>query len=428
MKAKSVFQIKAVLRDTKPPVWRRVLVPSTITLGELHEVMQAAFGWWNCHLHEWEVNGVEYGIADVDFEDWKDEPVNDERKVRLADVAGEGTKLAYWYDFGDDWRHQLVVEKILSAKADVSYPQIVAGRRACPPEDVGGTWGYENFLRAIGDPDDEEHDELLEWVGGSFDPTDAKLDGFHDRLAEQAAARTHVASIGGGLAESPCACGPHPLGVRAAVGPSAWSGGGLVWDVGGGECGVEGLEVGGDDDLAILLLGVLAVAAAPALGADVADHFDLGAVGELVLGDQRLGAEGLDLDILWTPQIRVVAGGDGEQRDRLLVVCCRLDDVGLAGQGSDQLDGVHGMASWEVVVGCYAEPIAVGRARRRRPHPTNRRAEGWPTRRASSERGSKAQQQPRRPHKGTHIARTRQGRSNRANRLRADRIAPAHRA
>jgi hypothetical protein len=184
----TVFQIKAVLRDTKPPIWRRVLVPSTITLGDLHDVMQAAFGWWDSHLHEWEVDGVEYGVADVDFDDFRDEPINDERTVRLCDVASEGSKLAYWYDFGDDWRHQLVVEKVLPAKRE-AYPQLVAGRRACPPEDVGGTWGYENFLKAISEPGHDEHDELLEWIGGSFDPEDAKLDGFLTRLGEQAAAR-----------------------------------------------------------------------------------------------------------------------------------------------------------------------------------------------------------------------------------------------
>jgi len=158
-----------------------------ITLGGLHDVMQAAFGWWDCHLHEWDVNGAEYGMADVD--DWNDQPAADENGVRLCDVAGEGTKLAYWYDFGDDWRHQLIVEKVMPVERGVTYPQLVAGKRACPPEDVGGTWGYENFLQAIADPEHEEHDEYLEWCGGRFDPDDAKLDGFDARLAGQAEAR-----------------------------------------------------------------------------------------------------------------------------------------------------------------------------------------------------------------------------------------------
>lgn len=188
MASKTVYQIKVTLRETKPPVWRRVVVPSTITLRGLHDVMQAAFGWYDCHLHEWDVDGVEYGMSDAD--DWSDEPSIDENTVRLGDVATEGTKLEYWYDFGDDWRHQLLVEKVMPAERGAMYPQLVAGRRACPPEDVGGTPAYENFLKAIADPEDEGHDSYLEWCGGGFDPDDAKLDGFQARLAEQAQARS----------------------------------------------------------------------------------------------------------------------------------------------------------------------------------------------------------------------------------------------
>jgi len=188
MPTKTVFQIKAVLRETKPPIWRRVLVPSMIHLGDLHDVMQAAFGWWDSHLHEWTIAGIEYGMAHLEDDDWRDEPINDERKFRLCDVAHEGMKLDYVYDYGDFWRHQLVIEKELPAK-DEAYPQLVAGRRACPPEDVGGTSGYERFLDAIADPSHEEHDDMLEWIGRSFDPEDAKLDGFFARLGEQAAAR-----------------------------------------------------------------------------------------------------------------------------------------------------------------------------------------------------------------------------------------------
>jgi hypothetical protein len=189
MPQRTVFQIKAVLRDTKPPIWRRVLVPSTIMLGDLHVVMQAAFGWYNSHLHEWEVDGVEYGMADVDFDELYDEPVTDERTVRLCDIADESSTLGYWYDFGDSWRHQLVVEKTLPAEPGEAYPQLVAGRRACPPEDVGGIGGYEQFLTAIADPDHEQHENLFEWIGDSFDPEDSQLDGFFTRLGELAAAR-----------------------------------------------------------------------------------------------------------------------------------------------------------------------------------------------------------------------------------------------
>lgn len=187
--SETVHQLKATIRDTKPPVWRRVAVTSTITLAGLHDVLQAAFGWMDCHLHEFDINGSTFGMADVD--DWNEEPAADERGVRLCDVAGEGTRFEYWYDFGDDWRHQIVVEKVMAADPKVEYPLLVTGRRACPPEDCGGTWGYENFLAAIADPNHEEHEAMLEWGGEGFDPDDAGLDTFHHRLATQTTARAH---------------------------------------------------------------------------------------------------------------------------------------------------------------------------------------------------------------------------------------------
>jgi len=169
-----VYQLKATLVGTKPPVWRRLLVSETTTLASLHHVLQAAFGWWDCHLHEFEIGGVRYGTDDGDG--WGPPP-KDEHRARLRTVASERTVLKYVYDFGDDWEHKVVVEKVLPAEAGVNYPVCTGGRRACPPEDCGGVWGYEEFLAAISDRDHPEHDTMLEWVGGgfdadAFDPTD----------------------------------------------------------------------------------------------------------------------------------------------------------------------------------------------------------------------------------------------------------------
>ena len=109
-----VYQLKVTLLDTKPPIWRRVLVDGSSTLNDVHEVIQAAFGWWNYHLHEFEVGRDRYGVPDPD-EDWR-EPPRDERRTRLYAIAGEGKSFGYTYDFGDGWDHQVVVERCCLAR------------------------------------------------------------------------------------------------------------------------------------------------------------------------------------------------------------------------------------------------------------------------------------------------------------------------
>jgi hypothetical protein len=175
---KNVYQLKVTIVDTKPPVWRRVVVPAELTLAGLHDVFQAAFGWWDQHLHEFEIGGVRYGLDDG--EGWA--PPKDERRTRLAEVAVAGSSFLYVYDFGDDWRHKVVVEKVFPAEPGVRYPLCTAGRRAGPPEDCGGPWGYRDFLIAIADPAHEEHESMLEWVGGRFDPEAFEPAEFEHRL------------------------------------------------------------------------------------------------------------------------------------------------------------------------------------------------------------------------------------------------------
>lgn len=165
--AGQILQLKATIVGIKPPVWRRLLVAESATLSDLHDALQGAFGWYDCHLHEFEIDGVRYGTDDG--EGWGP-PVKDERRGRLGKVASVGTTIRYVYDFGDDWVHKVAVEKMLPADPKIRYPVCVAGKRACPPEDCGGVWGYEHLLAAISDPHHPEHEEMLEWVGGSFDP------------------------------------------------------------------------------------------------------------------------------------------------------------------------------------------------------------------------------------------------------------------
>lgn len=163
-------------------MWRRVLVPGEIVLGDLHDVIQTAFGWTDSHLHEFGIDGIRYGTLDPE---WGSDDVEDEDRAKLFRLAGEGSRLTYTYDFGDDWEHHMTVEKMLKPQPGTRYPSCSTGRRACPPEDVSGPWGYAEFLEALGDPNHEEHEHWTEWVGGDFDPdafdlvaTDAALEAF----------------------------------------------------------------------------------------------------------------------------------------------------------------------------------------------------------------------------------------------------------
>jgi hypothetical protein len=177
-----IYQIKVTLEDSKPPIWRRLMVRSDVTLAELHDIIQAAFGWWDYHLHQFIVGETYFGVPDPDYEDYLE--MNDEQDVTMRQVAPrEGSKFRYEYDFGDSWLHQVLVEKILPPEPGQDYPVCIKGRRARPPEDVGGMWGYYHFLEAIQDPDHEEHDEYLEWVGGAFDPEAFDLEEVNQALA-----------------------------------------------------------------------------------------------------------------------------------------------------------------------------------------------------------------------------------------------------
>lgn len=173
------YSLKVVLRDSKPPIWRRVHVAARATLGHLHDVIQLAMGWENSHLHMFEIDGERFGTPSPDDFD----PVRDERRVRLADVLPTvGRTFSYEYDFGDSWRHLITVEKALPGVQANTLPACVAGKRACPPEDSGGIWGLEDKLRARADPQDEDDEEIAEWLD-DFDPEAFDLAAANQRLA-----------------------------------------------------------------------------------------------------------------------------------------------------------------------------------------------------------------------------------------------------
>ena len=145
-------QLKIELRDVKPLVWRRLLVPETVTLAKLHLILQRAMGWTNSHLHEYEIARERYGVPD-DEDDWPGaKPLTDERRVRLKPLIEGGLRrFTYQYDFGDSWEHVIKVEDLIAPKSGMPPIVCLAGANACPPEDVGGCSGYAEFLEVMAD-------------------------------------------------------------------------------------------------------------------------------------------------------------------------------------------------------------------------------------------------------------------------------------
>ncbi|MDR9452031.1 MAG: plasmid pRiA4b ORF-3 family protein [Acidimicrobiia bacterium] len=165
--AKTIHQLKVTLRHVKPPVWRRILVESEVSLAELSAVLVGAMGWMDTHLHLFEVGDRQYGVPDPD---WGLDVLDEERFVLDQVLPKVGTKMRWDYDFGDGWEHDVRLEAITLPKGSVKYPVCLAGRRACPPEDCGGPWGYADLLDAMRNPDHPEREELMEWLAPGFDP------------------------------------------------------------------------------------------------------------------------------------------------------------------------------------------------------------------------------------------------------------------
>ncbi len=164
-----VLQIKIILKDIKPSIWRRVLVKDDITFYQFHRIIQTVMGWEGYHLYGFDVYGEQIGEKDDEWEDLFE--IKNASSIKLSNYRFEPkTKFIYVYDFGDDWVHEILVEKVLQVEKGVKCPVCIKGKRNCPPEDVGGPWGYEEFLEAISDPEHPEHEDTLEWVGEGFDP------------------------------------------------------------------------------------------------------------------------------------------------------------------------------------------------------------------------------------------------------------------
>ena len=173
-----VYQLKITLRDIKPPVWRRVQTKDC-SLAKLHAIIQTCMGWDGYHLHAFEIGDEQYGEPDPDGM----METEDERKVKLSQVVDGGIKkFRYTYDFGDNWEHDIQVEKTLHSEPGVRYPHCTDGKRASPPEDCGGPWGYGDFLEAIQNPSHPEHADMTEWIGGEFDPEKFDIEAVNEKL------------------------------------------------------------------------------------------------------------------------------------------------------------------------------------------------------------------------------------------------------
>lgn len=179
-----IYQLKVTLRWTKPPIWRRLLVPAGFTLADLHWAVQVAMGWDDSHLHEFRIGQKRFGKPDRNDGFMGPSAVDNEHSSYLFRVLGKvGGKAIYTYDFGDGWEHAIVVEKVLPPEPGLAYPICVGGKLQGPPEDCGGIPGYYNLLEAIRNPQHPEREDLLDWVGGEFDPETFSVDEVNRRLA-----------------------------------------------------------------------------------------------------------------------------------------------------------------------------------------------------------------------------------------------------
>ncbi|MFH1134923.1 MAG: plasmid pRiA4b ORF-3 family protein [Pseudomonadota bacterium] len=183
-KSNKVYQLKVMLKGSKPPIWRRFLVEDSMRLSALHAALQVIMGWSDSHLYQFKTGHHCYGDPHPEYGFDEDEML-EARKYRLNQfLVNEKDSIIYEYDFGDGWEHKITLEKILPRDPDLFLPICVKGKGACPPEDVGGIWGYYDFLKAVQDKDHPEHEDMTEWVGYDYDPAHFDLAGTNGMLAE----------------------------------------------------------------------------------------------------------------------------------------------------------------------------------------------------------------------------------------------------
>ena len=177
-----IYQLRITLKDLDPPIIRILQVKGNCNLGKLHHYIQGVMGWANCHLHDFRIKGKRYQDIEEMDDFMDDNDVYNEHKYYLNKLLQERDNFEYEYDFGDSWEHEILVEKIVEPQEGVYYPICIYGERACPPEDSGGTMGYEELLEVLNDPTHEEYEDYIEWAGKEIDPDKFDLDKANDVL------------------------------------------------------------------------------------------------------------------------------------------------------------------------------------------------------------------------------------------------------
>ena len=179
---KEIYQIKITLNDTKPPIWRRFLVESNVKLPDLHKIIQTVMGWTNSHLHQFDKNG-QYFCEPAEQEYYETIDYTD---IQLKEfLFGAGDSCFYDYDFGDSWRHKIVLEKILHFDKEQKYPVCIKGKRNCPPEDCGGIWEYYDLLEIIKNPKHPDYESMMDWLGEDFDPEYLDFEEINELLQQE---------------------------------------------------------------------------------------------------------------------------------------------------------------------------------------------------------------------------------------------------
>lgn len=176
-----IYQFKIELKGITPKIWRSVQLNDNTQLLDLHYAAQIAMGWYDSHLYQFEKGGVIYG----DPEALEDDNVQDDSVVNIVDLfKAEKDAISYVYDFGDNWEHKITLEKIIEAKDPLEHMICVGGKRNCPPEDCGGIPGYLDMLETLKNPESEEYKEMIEWIGGEFDPEFFEMSIINDSFKE----------------------------------------------------------------------------------------------------------------------------------------------------------------------------------------------------------------------------------------------------
>ncbi len=201
----AILQFRIALKEVRPTVWRRIQVPASCTFWDLHVAIQDAMGWLDHHMHEFQVAGRGRGSQRrIGLPEGLPSPPGGTEpgwEVAVSSVVSpRRPEVVYWYDFGDDWFHSVRLEQTLPRESGTRYPRCIDGARACPPEDCGGPFGYREMLATLRDQRHPEREEMLEWLGGSFDPAafDPGKVRFHDPRARLAEVLRRYASRGGG--------------------------------------------------------------------------------------------------------------------------------------------------------------------------------------------------------------------------------------